>query len=382
MLVYGAANRDERQFADPDRFDVTRGRYRHLGFGEGLHGCLGAPLARLEAKVAVEEVLPLLGEYELGRTAGALPQHAQHVRLVAPAGARPAAARRCRAVPHTQARDRPATARRSPSSPPSTRPRWSSRPRTSSPTASSRWCCARRTAAAAGLGARGARRPRPRRRTDPAVLPVRRPGRPPTYRLGVLRDPDGRGGSLHVHDRLQLGDTVRVRGPRNHFALAPAPRYLFIAGGIGITPILPMVAEAEARRRARGSWCTAAGGARRWRSSTSWPPTATACRCARRTRPACSTSTACSARPCRAPPSTAAGPAGGERGKPTSRNAARRPVPTQQIQALDRTQPVLPINVRRDREDAPTTTSGTARRTCSPPSMWQPAGVWRVQTHP
>ena len=65
VLVYGAANRDERQFADPDRFDVTRGRFRHLGFGEGLHGCLGAPLARLEAKVAVEEVLPLLGEYDL-----------------------------------------------------------------------------------------------------------------------------------------------------------------------------------------------------------------------------------------------------------------------------------------------------------------------------
>ncbi|MGY1634034.1 cytochrome P450 [Geodermatophilus sp. SYSU D01186] len=65
VLVYGAANRDPRQYADPDRFDVTRGRVRHLGFGEGRHGCLGAPLARLEARVALEEALPVLGDYTL-----------------------------------------------------------------------------------------------------------------------------------------------------------------------------------------------------------------------------------------------------------------------------------------------------------------------------
>jgi cytochrome P450 len=65
VLVYGAANRDDRQFVDADAFDVTRGKPRHMGFGEGRHGCLGAPLARLEAKVAVEEALPLLGDYTL-----------------------------------------------------------------------------------------------------------------------------------------------------------------------------------------------------------------------------------------------------------------------------------------------------------------------------
>ena len=44
---------------------MTRGRFRHLGFGEGMHGCLGAPLARLEAKVALEEALPVLGDYTI-----------------------------------------------------------------------------------------------------------------------------------------------------------------------------------------------------------------------------------------------------------------------------------------------------------------------------
>lgn len=65
--------------------------------------------------------------------------------------------------------------------------------------------------------------------------------------VAVLREAAGRGGSLHVHDALAEGDTVRVRGPRNHFALVDVPRYLFIAGGIGITPILPMIREAEQR---------------------------------------------------------------------------------------------------------------------------------------
>ena len=66
------------------------------------------------------------------------------------------------------------------------------------------------------------------------------------YRLGVLRDAGGGGGSVHVHDRLAVGDVVRLRGPRNNFPLVSSPRYLFIAGGIGVTPLLPMIAAAEA----------------------------------------------------------------------------------------------------------------------------------------
>jgi ferredoxin-NADP reductase len=66
------------------------------------------------------------------------------------------------------------------------------------------------------------------------------------WRIAVLREPAGRGGSAHVHEQVEQGGKVRVRGPRNHFTLRPAPRYRFIAGGIGITPILPMLAAAEA----------------------------------------------------------------------------------------------------------------------------------------
>jgi ferredoxin-NADP reductase len=66
-----------------------------------------------------------------------------------------------------------------------------------------------------------------------------------TIRVGVLKAPDSRGGSTAVH-ALQVGERVRVRGPRNHFPLVEAPRYRFVAGGIGITPLLPMIAEVEA----------------------------------------------------------------------------------------------------------------------------------------
>src|SRR5690606_10774520 len=65
-----------------------------------------------------------------------------------------------------------------------------------------------------------------------------------TYRIGVLREPGGRGGSAYVHDVLATGDLVGVGGPRNNFPLVPSGSYLFVAGGIGITPPPPMIHQA------------------------------------------------------------------------------------------------------------------------------------------
>jgi ferredoxin-NADP reductase len=85
--------------------------------------------------------------------------------------------------------------------------------------------------------------------------------------VAVLREPDGRGGSRAVHDDLAEGDVVTVGGPRNNFPLVPATRYLFVAGGIGITPLLPMVNAVRARGAA---WRLVYGG--RTRTSMAFLP--------------------------------------------------------------------------------------------------------------
>jgi len=255
VLVYGAANRDERRFTDPDRFDVTRGRFRHLGFGEGMHGCLGAPLARLEAKVALEEALGVLGDYTIAspperyRTTPNMYVW-EHLHLSFPVSSFPVASaepehhgadvtvvtREFEADVRVESKVRVAdgvvalTLREIGGSP---LPRWS-------------------PGAHVDLVLDGVPTRQYSLCGDPADHYV--------WRLGILRDADGGGGSRFVHDQLRAGEVVRVRGPRNNFGLADSPRYLFIAGGIGITPILPMIAAAQA---AAADWHLLYGGRQR-----------------------------------------------------------------------------------------------------------------------
>lgn len=80
--------------------------------------------------------------------------------------------------------------------------------------------------------------------------------------VAVLREPEGRGGSRQIHDTLAVGDQIGVRGPRNNFPQVEAPEFLFVGGGIGITPLIPMIDEV----RAQGTpWALLYGG--RTRSS-------------------------------------------------------------------------------------------------------------------
>ncbi len=78
ILLLGSANRDPRQYPDPDRLDLSRGDKSHLGFGRGIHSCVGAPLARLEAQVAFQRLFQRFPDMRL---ADAKPEFKDHIVL-------------------------------------------------------------------------------------------------------------------------------------------------------------------------------------------------------------------------------------------------------------------------------------------------------------
>src|SRR6478609_3646252 len=257
VLVTGAANRDERQFPHPETFDITRGRVRHVGFGEGIHGCLGAPLARLEAKIALEEALPVLGEYELAGPPGFYPSSPnmyvwKHLPVTF-TGGRPQEPKH---VEEVQRRTTSVTLTTTELVVPVT-------VETKVEASEGVVALTLRSHDGHGLPAWTAGAHVDLVLDKAATRQYSLCGDPDDlsrYRLGILRDPNGRGSSLYVHDELTVGDTVRVRGPRNNFALDPSPSYLFIAGGIGITPILPMIQVAE---KVGADWRLVYGGRQR-----------------------------------------------------------------------------------------------------------------------
>ncbi|GGF40084.1 hypothetical protein GCM10011519_12190 [Marmoricola endophyticus] len=258
VMWYASANRDERKFEDPDEFVIERPNARnHLSFGIGTHRCMGSRLAELQLRILWEELLERFADIEVVEEPAYLQSnfvrgYTSLMVTLTPLGAEPR--------PRREGHDRAAVAGRR--SDPSPRPAPS---RESGRAATERELDLQVTAkreVAEGVVeltlSDAAGSPLPPWTAGSHVDLVLDDSLTRQYSLcgstsddtawkvGVLREPDGRGGSAYVHDRLEQGATVRVRGPRNHFALAPSARYQFIAGGIGITPIRAMIEQAEA----------------------------------------------------------------------------------------------------------------------------------------
>ena len=252
VLVVGAANRDERQFPDADRFDVTRGVVKHVGFGEGVHGCLGRRSRGSRRRSSCRRRCRSWASTSSTATPSSTPAPPTCTSGgTSPSGSpRPEdgdphgcfrsrhAPRAGAARPHLRDDRRQGVRGGRAGRGQAHRRRWRRHAR---PAGGGR-------APAAGLGAGRPRRSHPRRRrADAPVLAVRRPG-------GPLHLPAGRPARRRTAAAAPSTSTTAspramssaIRGPRNNFPLVPAQRYLFIAGGIGVTPLLPMVAAAEA----------------------------------------------------------------------------------------------------------------------------------------
>jgi len=228
-LNWSSANRDAETFEDPDTVNFDRKPNRHIAFGYGIHRCVGAPLAREQLRIAVEELLSLTEDFVLGgepqnSTWNHIGPSKLPIRLT-PRSAAAAGAIRAghKELALTVATIRPLAERiielelRAPAGEPL--PEWN-------PGAHVDVVLAGDIARSYSLTG------------DPADRTC--------WRIAVLREVAGRGGSDAIH-RMREGDGIRARWPRNNFAQKPANGYHFLASGIGITPILPMIQHARAQ---------------------------------------------------------------------------------------------------------------------------------------
>lgn len=228
MMLFASANRDERVFEQPDRFDITRDPRHHLGFGSGVHMCVGQHLAQMEMIALLGAMLARVERIEVDPPVVALNNtiyaFASLPTTLVPLGARPEPVR------------------------------------TAAPTAADDGLLRGRVAARIPLTERiVALEIEP---ADGATFPTWEPGahvdlhlreglvrqysltgraEPGRYRLAVQLEPDSTGGSRLVHARLQPGAAITLSRPRNHFALdETAESTVLFSAGIGLTPILAM----------------------------------------------------------------------------------------------------------------------------------------------
>lgn len=264
MILMASANRDERVFENPDRFDLGREfgpENKILSFGEGIHSCMGAPLARLTARIVLEELLDGGELHVVGTPERWVKQMVRGFSRL-PMRLEPAQGAPAGGVAVERARPRVDLVQNH-----STRLTLATREFEAEVTVEAKSVVSDGvvTLELRELESQPLPGWEPGAHVDLVLgaVPTKQyslcgdPGERGLWRLGILRDDAGSGASRYVHDTLQVGDVVRVRGPRNNFQLVASPAYLFIAGGIGITPVLPMIRAAEA---AGSQWRLVYGG--------------------------------------------------------------------------------------------------------------------------
>lgn len=251
QIVLGSANRDEQRFDDPDRFDMERSNRVNQVFGNGVHFCAGHFFARQLQHIMFEELLPALPglrpdpELEpavtgwVFRAPKTLPVRWDPAPAVGP---EPAAAH--------------STPVASVAADPDARPLRVVAMRQEAEGVISLELADPTGASLAPwqAGAHIDLWSTPERAGQYSLLGD--PGDRDSYRIAVLREEHSGGVSDFVHGRLRVGDSIPVGGPRNHFELRPAKSYVFVAGGIGITPMIPMLrAAASAGAAASLAYC-------------------------------------------------------------------------------------------------------------------------------
>lgn len=248
LIVTSSANHDDRHFADADLFDIRRDNASdHLTFGYGAHQCMGKNLARMEMQIFLEEFTRRLPHMRLAEqqfsyvpnTSFRGPEHLwvewdpQHNPERSQPALRDVQVPVRIGEPSRHAITRPVVVERiTPVADGIVKLRLVAPDGRALP----RWTPGSHIDVECGSPDRS------RQYSlcgDPADANA--------FEIAVLREPDGRGGSAWIHANVRVGDRLKIRGPRNHFRLDEARRkVIFIAGGIGITPISAMARRAQA----------------------------------------------------------------------------------------------------------------------------------------
>ncbi len=239
IVMYASANRDPRKYKDPDRYNVTRDVHDHLGFGQGVHMCMGMHLARREIILLLEALRRRVERFELLAEPTIAMNNTIRAYATMPVKVHLAE------LPLT---DMPVTA--------------DALPVEKSPwldvTVQRRTNVATNTIGLELVGADGSALPAydAGAHVDVYVKSglIRQysltgdPADRTRYRLGVLLDPKSRGGSTAIHTQFREGSNIRIGHPRNNFPMQPdADHTILFAGGIGITPMLSIAYALQAQ---------------------------------------------------------------------------------------------------------------------------------------